>query len=78
MISLLITIIMSLELQNADPHKNSKNFKTDPWSVTIEGAVQKITLSMDDIKKLFPTEERVYRLRCVEGWSMVIPWNGFP
>ncbi len=65
--------------QKADPHKNSKNFKTDPWSVTIEGAVQKkITLSMDDIKKLFPTEERVYRLRCVEGWSMVIPWNGFP
>ena len=46
---------------------------------TIDGEVdKKVTLSMDDIKKMFPAEERVYRLRCVEGWSMVIPWLGFP
>ena len=61
------------------PVERSQNFITDPWSITIDGEVEKkITLSMDDIKKMFPVEERIYRLRCVEGWSMVIPWLGFP
>ena len=56
----------------------AKDFVTRPWTVTIEGLVQKpLTLGLDDILKL-PQEERVYRLRCVEGWSMVIPWVGFP
>jgi len=62
----------------SDPAQYSKDFISDPWSITIDGEVEKkITLSMDDIKKLFPSEERIYRLRCVEGWSMVIPWMGF-
>ncbi len=62
----------------SDPAKHSKDFISDPWGITIDGEVEKkITLSMDDIKKLFPSEERIYRLRCVEGWSMVIPWMGF-
>ena len=61
------------------PVERSQNFITDPWSITIDGEVdKKITLSMDDIKKMFPVEERIYRLRCVEGWSMVIPLLGFP
>ena len=61
------------------PVERSQNFITDPWSITIDGEVdKKITLSMDNIKKMFPVEERIYRLRCVEGWSMVIPWLGFP
>ncbi len=61
------------------PVERSQNFKTDPWSITIDGEVEKkITLSIDEITKMFPIEERVYRLRCVEGWSMVIPWLGFP
>ena len=61
------------------PVERSQNFTTDPWSITIDGEVEKkITISMDNIKKMFPVEERIYRLRCVEGWSMVIPWLGFP
>ena len=61
-----------------DPYKNSQEFKVKPWNVSIEGEVEKpITLSADEILSLYPSEERVYRLRCVEGWSMVIPWMGF-
>jgi sulfoxide reductase catalytic subunit YedY len=61
-----------------DPFKNSQEFVTKPWSVTIEGEVDNpITLSAEEIISLFPSEERVYKLRCVEGWSMVIPWMGF-
>jgi sulfoxide reductase catalytic subunit YedY len=61
-----------------DPFKNSQEFKTKPWSVTIEGEVDNpITLAAEEILSLFPSEERVYKLRCVEGWSMVIPWMGF-
>ena len=61
-----------------DPFKNSQEFKTKPWSVTIEGEVDnQITLTAEEILSLFPSEERVYKLRCVEGWSMVIPWMGF-
>ena len=61
-----------------DPFKNSQEFKTKPWNVTIEGEVDNpITLSVEEIISLFPSEERIYKLRCVEGWSMVIPWMGF-
>lgn len=57
----------------------SKNFRTRPWTVAIEGMVKKPkTLDIDSILKLAPLEERIYRHRCVEGWSMVIPWVGFP
>ncbi|PKO13475.1 MAG: protein-methionine-sulfoxide reductase catalytic subunit MsrP [Chloroflexi bacterium HGW-Chloroflexi-10] len=56
----------------------AKNFKTDPWQVEVYGLVNNpITFSMQDILDQFPQEERIYRLRCVEGWSMVIPWTGF-
>ena len=61
-----------------DPFKNSKEFKTKPWDVTIEGEVDSpTTLSAEEIISLLPSEERIYKLRCVEGWSMVIPWMGF-
>ena len=61
-----------------DPFKNSKKFITKPWDVTIEGEIDSpITLSAEEIISLFPSEERVYKLRCVEGWSMIIPWMGF-
>ena len=54
------------------------NFKTSPWTVEISGLVKKpVKISVSDLVKKYPPEERVYRLRCVEGWSMVIPWNGF-
>jgi sulfoxide reductase catalytic subunit YedY len=57
----------------------AEGFPTSPWQVEISGLVEKPqTLGMEDILKLYDTEERIYRLRCVEGWSMVIPWNGFP
>lgn len=57
----------------------SKNFPTDPWQIRVEGLVNKpMTLDMDTVMKLAPLEERIYRLRCVEAWSMVIPWVGFP
>ena len=62
----------------ADPAENADSLKTRPWAVTIEGEVKKpITLDLDSLLKLAPLEERVYRLRCVEGWSMVIPWIGY-
>jgi sulfoxide reductase catalytic subunit YedY len=57
----------------------SKNFKTSPWKVEVSGMVQNPqTYAVEDILKKFPQEERIYRLRCVEAWSMVIPWTGFP
>lgn len=59
--------------------KLSKDFPTSPWKVEIGGLVNKPkTYDIDDIRKMFPVEERVYRLRCVEAWSLVIPWTGFP
>lgn len=52
---------------------------TDPWSVKLDGMVeQPQTLAFDDIVKRLPQEDRTYRFRCVEGWSMVVPWRGFP
>jgi sulfoxide reductase catalytic subunit YedY len=57
----------------------SQDFKTDPWSVEVGGLVNNPkTYALEDLLKTFPQEERIYRLRCVEAWSMVIPWNGFP
>lgn len=57
----------------------SQNFKTSPWQVEVTGLVNKpATFGLDDLTRLFPQEERIYRLRCVEAWSMVIPWQGFP
>jgi len=62
-----------------EPVKLAKHFHTSPWMVSIEGEVAKPkTLDLDAIMKLAPLEERIYRHRCVEGWSFVIPWVGFP
>ncbi|GAB4215916.1 MAG: protein-methionine-sulfoxide reductase catalytic subunit MsrP [Roseiflexaceae bacterium] len=55
------------------------NFRTNPWTVAVGGLVNKPkTYAVEDLIARFPPEERIYRLRCVEGWSMVIPWLGFP
>ena len=62
----------------SDPAQNAGTLKPRPWTVSIEGEVKKpMTLDLDALLKLAPLEERVYRLRCVEGWSMVIPWVGY-
>ena len=62
----------------SDPYIKSQNFKTNPWNISIEGEVDKpVKISMEEISEMFVSEERIYRLRCVEGWSMVIPWMGF-
>ena len=62
----------------ADPARNAHTLKTKPWTVVVEGAVAKPrTYGIDDLLKLAPMEERIYRLRCVEGWSMVVPWVGW-
>ncbi|MDP1932157.1 MAG: protein-methionine-sulfoxide reductase catalytic subunit MsrP [Gammaproteobacteria bacterium] len=62
-----------------DPVANSGAFKADPWSVAMEGEVDKPGVyTLEDILKPHTLEERIYRLRCVERWSMVIPWVGFP
>ena len=62
----------------SDPYINSQNFKTKPWNISIEGEVENPTqISMEEISETIESEERIYRLRCVEGWSMVIPWMGF-
>src|SRR5205814_1190452 len=56
-----------------------KNFKSKPWTVKVEGMCKKpATYALDDLIKGFSTEDRIYRMRCVEAWSMVIPWAGFP
>jgi len=62
----------------ADPEKNAHTLVTKPWSVAIEGMVkQPKSYTLEDLIKISPQEERIYRLRCVEGWSMVIPWVGY-
>jgi len=62
-----------------DPAANAGSFRTRPWKVSFEGEIQKPqTVTIDDLLKWFPLEERIYRMRCVEAWSMVIPWVGFP
>jgi len=63
----------------SDPQDHAHLLKIDPWSISIEGSVAKpLKLDIDELIKLIPLEERIYRLRCVEGWSMVIPWVGIP
>ena len=62
----------------ADPAKNAGTLVTKPWSVAVEGLVkQPKSYTLEELLKLSPQEERIYRLRCVEGWSMVIPWVGY-
>ena len=62
-----------------EPADRAKNFKTRPWTVTVDGLVKKKkTWDIDQFLKLAAPEERIYRHRCVEGWSMVMPWIGFP
>ncbi len=57
----------------------SKDFQSSPWTLEVSGLVATPkTYGIEDLLRLFPQEERIYRMRCVEGWSMVIPWNGFP
>ena len=63
----------------SDPSKNSGIFNPKPWSIKIEGLVEKsFSINLEDLLKNITIEDRVYRLRCVEAWSMVIPWQGFP
>jgi methionine sulfoxide reductase catalytic subunit len=62
----------------SDPAKNSQNFRTTPWTVSVEGEVKTPRkFSMDEILKVAPLEERIYRHRCVERWSIVVPWIGY-
>ena len=62
-----------------DPSKNAHTLKTSPWSIVVDGHVAKpATYQLEDFVKPYTMEDRIYRLRCVEGWSMVIPWLGFP
>lgn len=62
----------------ADPARTSGKFRVEPWKISVEGAVAKPGVyDLEQLLKLAPMEERVYRLRCVEGWSMVIPWVGY-
>ena len=65
-------------VDKGDPAKNAQKFVTSPWTVSVGGEVKKSRkFSMDEILKLAPLEERIYRHRCVEGWSIVVPWVGF-
>ena len=62
----------------ADPARNAHTLKPRPWTVTVEGECKRPqTFDLDALLKLAPMEERIYRMRCVEGWSMVIPWVGW-
>src|SRR5712692_3683296 len=62
----------------SDPARNSQKFRTSPWTVSIEGEVSKPRkITMDELLKQAPLEERIYRHRCVEGWSIVVPWIGY-
>jgi methionine sulfoxide reductase catalytic subunit len=62
-----------------DPARNAHTLKPRPWTVEVDGEVKKsLIVDVDTLLRWFPLEERVYRMRCVEAWSMVIPWVGFP
>ena len=62
----------------SDPARNADTLQTRPWSVAVEGLVKKPgNIDIEELLKLAPQEDRIYRLRCVEGWSMVIPWVGY-
>ncbi len=66
-------------VDKSDPARNAGQLKTRPWTVKVDGACAKPgTYNIEDILKIAPLQERIYRLRCVEGWSMVIPWIGIP
>jgi sulfoxide reductase catalytic subunit YedY len=66
-------------LDKSDPARYAHTLKTRPWSIAVEGHCGKPgTYDIEDIGRWFPLEERIYRMRCVEAWSMVIPWVGFP
>lgn len=68
-----------LGLDKESPARNAHLLKTEPWSVVIDGEVERpATVSIEDLVSPHSLEERIYRLRCVEAWSMVIPWVGFP
>ena len=65
-------------LDKADPARYAHTLRTRPWTVTVEGECAKPrTFGIEDLLRLAPMEERIYRLRCVEGWSMVVPWVGY-
>jgi sulfoxide reductase catalytic subunit YedY len=65
-------------IDKTDPAKNAQNFRTSPWLVSVEGEVHKPRkFSLDELLKLAPLEERIYRHRCVEAWSIVVPWIGY-
>src|SRR5271170_6354179 len=62
-----------------DPAKNAQKFRTSPWTLKVEGEVAKpLSFDCDGLMKIAPLEERIYRHRCVEAWSIVVPWIGFP
>jgi methionine sulfoxide reductase catalytic subunit len=62
-----------------DPAENATNFRTNPWTLKVEGEVNKpLTFDYDALYKIAPLEERIYRHRCTERWSIVVPWIGFP
>ncbi|MGQ0508128.1 MAG: protein-methionine-sulfoxide reductase catalytic subunit MsrP [Myxococcaceae bacterium] len=68
-----------LGTDKSDPARNGGTLRPRPWTVSVDGECDKPgQMGIEDILKLFPLEERVYRFRCVEAWSMVIPWLGFP
>jgi sulfoxide reductase catalytic subunit YedY len=63
----------------SDPARNAGSLQVRPWTVAVEGEIARPqTFDVDELLKLAPQEERIYRMRCVEGWSMVIPWIGYP
>jgi sulfoxide reductase catalytic subunit YedY len=67
-----------LGTDKTDPAENADRLKTRPWQVAVEGEIKRPKVyEIDELLKLAPLEERIYRLRCVEGWSMVIPWIGY-
>jgi len=66
-------------LDKSDPAANAHTLQPRPWTLRVEGEVRKpMEIDIDQLLKWFPLEERIYRMRCVEAWSMVIPWLGFP
>lgn len=77
-----ITHLNNFQEFSSDPLQvvqESKSFDTTGWVVEIGGLVERpMKFTLDEIRSMFPSEERIYRLRCVEAWSMVIPWSGFP
>lgn len=66
-------------VDKGDPYQHAQEFSVDPWKLVIDGEVESpVTLDYNDLHSMFDIEERIYRLRCVEAWSMVVPWLGFP